>query len=260
MQRVADRAPVYVIDNRFVRSRCGTDAESALPRHFQVTQKAFGDMIADALCDPCNHGARTVRNPRFRASANDKNDMTLNRRGFMQVGALGLAVGSTLAACAERMSAAHASQGVSLAPVLDSTLLAIADAIGDALVPGVSAAGFASYLDAQLACPPEQSLLIARYLGVEPPYRDFYLPALHAVDSWARTRYGSTVLRLDADACERLVQDLADGTPEPWHAAPAPFVYFVLRSDAVDVAYGTRAGFACLGMPYMAHIEPERDW
>lgn len=186
--------------------------------------------------------------------------MTLNRRSFVQASALGVAAGSTLVACAGRIATTHASRAASHNPVLDVALLAVADAIGDALVPGVAAAGFASYLDTQLACPPEQSLLIARYLGIEPPYRDFYVPALQAVDAWARARYGDTVSRLDAGAREHLVQDLADGNPAPWHGAPAAFVHFVLRSDAVDVGYGTRAGFARLGIPYMAHIEPEHDW
>ncbi|HMV71593.1 MAG TPA: gluconate 2-dehydrogenase subunit 3 family protein [Pseudomonadales bacterium] len=186
--------------------------------------------------------------------------MTLNRRSFVQASALGVAAGGTLVAYAGRVAATHDGQAASHNPVLDAALLAVADAIGDALVPGVAAAGFASYLDSQLACPPEQSLLIARYLGIEPPYRNFYIPALQAVDAWARTRYGNTVSRLDAGAREHLAQDLADGNPAPWHGAPAAFVHFVLRADAVDVGYGTRAGFARLGIPYMAHIEPERDW
>lgn len=51
----------------------------------------------------------------------------------------------------------------------------------------------------------------------------------------------------------------AGGLPG-WSGPPAPLVYFVLRSDALDVVYGTEAGFALLDVPYMPHIPPERRW
>jgi hypothetical protein len=38
------------------------------------------------------------------------------------------------------------------------------------------------------------------------------------------------------------------------------FVYFLLRSDAVDVVYGTVEGYAALGIPYMPHIAPTKRW
>ena len=41
-----------------------------------------------------------------------------------------------------------------------------------------------------------------------------------------------------------------------WQGPPGPFVYAVLRSDAVDVVYSTMEGYEALGVPYMAHIAP----
>ena len=41
---------------------------------------------------------------------------------------------------------------------------------------------------------------------------------------------------------------------------PASYVMFLLRADALDVVYGTQAGFAQLGIPYSAHILPEANW
>ena len=38
-----------------------------------------------------------------------------------------------------------------------------------------------------------------------------------------------------------------------------PFVYLLLRSDAVDVVYGTMDGYAALGIPYMPHIAPTQE-
>jgi hypothetical protein len=51
-------------------------------------------------------------------------------------------------------------------------------------------------------------------------------------------------------------QDKIDG----WQGPRAPFVYFLLRTDAVDVVYGTMDGYAKLGVPYMPHIAPTRSW
>lgn len=41
----------------------------------------------------------------------------------------------------------------------------------------------------------------------------------------------------------------------------AHFVYFLLRTDTVDVVYGTMDGYAQLGVgQYQAHIPPTRSW
>jgi hypothetical protein len=189
--------------------------------------------------------------------------MRLSRRGFVRASAAGVAAGSVLLAGAGRAARPPSPAAASLpsaTPVLAPELRAVAAALGDALVPGAAAAGFASYLEAQLSCPPEESLLMLRYLGIAPPYRDFYLPALGAVQSWSIARHGTGFEQLDAAQRERVLQEMASGAPAPWNAAPAPFVYFVLRADAIDVGYGTRAGFERLGIPHMAHILPETDW
>ena len=45
-----------------------------------------------------------------------------------------------------------------------------------------------------------------------------------------------------------------------WQGPQGSLVYFVLRSDAVDVVYGTMEGYAQLGVPYQPHIAPEKRW
>ena len=45
-----------------------------------------------------------------------------------------------------------------------------------------------------------------------------------------------------------------------WQGPSGSFVYLVLRSDAVDVVYGTMEGYEALGIPYMPHIAPEKRW
>jgi hypothetical protein len=52
--------------------------------------------------------------------------------------------------------------------VLNREQAAAIEALGDTLLPGASAAALAHFLDAQLAKPPEQSLLTLRYMDVAP--------------------------------------------------------------------------------------------
>jgi len=53
---------------------------------------------------------------------------------------------------------------------------------------------------------------------------------------------------------------MRQGKLQGWQGPPQGFVYFVLRSDAVDVVYGTVEGYEALGVPYQAHIMPLKRW
>lgn len=179
----------------------------------------------------------------------------LNRREFLQAASLSALAAGWLAGCSTPTTGPAATP-----VVLDDAQRAILDVLGEALAPGAAAAGFSAYLEAQLAAPPEEALLMLRYLGVPPPYSAFYLPALAAVDRWSQSTHGVPASALRAEQAAAVVAELGANKPGEWGAPPAAFFYFVLRADAVDVAYGTRAGFERLGIPYMAHIEPARDW
>lgn len=185
----------------------------------------------------------------------------MDRREFILLGAAGVGLATGLAGCGREPAATTvAVTPPAIRPVLDASARAALDALGDALAPGAAAAGFSGYLEKQLAAPAEQAMLMLRYLGVPAPFADFYLPALAAAQAWSTQTFGKAIEALDAAQLSTLVGDIASGKPSVWAAAPAPFFYFVLRADAVDVAYGTKAGFERLGVPYMAHIEPAGDW
>ncbi|GGI71475.1 hypothetical protein GCM10007973_05550 [Polymorphobacter multimanifer] len=134
-------------------------------------------------------------------------------------------------------------------------------AFGEALVSGAAALGLAHYVDDQLAKRQAENLLMIRYLDVPPPWDGFYSGALAAVDGLARIRHDVDFAALDAGQAAALVGEIAAG-PDPagWAGPPAGLAYFVIRADAIDVVYGTEAGFARLGVPYMAHIPPESHW
>lgn len=111
------------------------------------------------------------------------------------------------------------------------------DGLGNELVPGARAAGLSRFIDRYVTVAPANSLLMVRYLDVAPPYGDFYREGLRRVESYA-------------DAGEA-VRKLAEADP---------LFHFVLRSDAIDVTYGTMSGFAELGVPYLPHIAPRVPW
>jgi len=73
-------------------------------------------------------------------------------------------------------------------------------------------------------------------------------------------RGGKGFAALSADERYAFIDQLRQNKIEGWQGPPPGQVYFVLRSDAVDVVYGTMEGYASLGIPYMPHIAPTKRW
>lgn len=189
--------------------------------------------------------------------------MIQNRRSFLQETGLGLLTfslaGTTLLLTPRQARARGADFHI-----LRVNEVAILDALGDVLVPGAAEAGIAHFIDQQLGAEPNDCLLLARYLNVEPPYADFYRAGLQAVDKLSRRSLDKPFHELDEEAAVDVVRSFATSNPRGWpqgrEAPPAPLVYLLLRSDAVDVVYGTLEGFAKMNIPYMPHILPPRNW
>jgi hypothetical protein len=134
------------------------------------------------------------------------------------------------------------------------------DALGDVMLPGAAAAGISHYVDQQLRLPAVGQVLMIRYLGLSAPFTSFYTSGLDALDEWAHARLQRRYAELPVEVSEEIIGALAQGSPMPWSGPPPSLFYFVVRNDAVDVVYGTKAGFATLAVPYMAHISPPTAW
>ncbi len=134
------------------------------------------------------------------------------------------------------------------------------EALAEALVPGAQAAGISHFIDSQLSNDAEKSLLMIRYLGVPAPHEAFYRSGLKSASQLAQSRYQKSLAELAASEVSDIIDDMAQAKVDDWQGPPSNFFFFVIRSDAADVVYGTAAGFERLEIPYMPHIQPEYPW
>ncbi len=182
----------------------------------------------------------------------------IERRAFLQgaaPGALAFTVGGAEVLLTPRAARA---QGVPLR-TLKAEQAATLEALGETLVPGAREAGISHFVDQQLSIPAEEALLEARILNVRPPYANFYRAALGAVDRASQAlNNGRGFAQLNEAEQRAFVSDMRQNKVTGWQGPAGGFVYLLLRSDAVDVVYGTVEGYAGLGIPYMPHIAPTK--
>jgi hypothetical protein len=184
---------------------------------------------------------------------------TIERRAFMKgatLGALAFTVGGSTVMLTARQARAR---NVPFR-LLKEAEADIIEAIGDTLVQGARAAGVAHFIDQQVSVPPEEALLQARILNVRPPFVNFYRAAVTAIDSGSQRLLGYKFTEAPPDQQIEFVHNMRQNKIDGWQGPPAAFVYTILRSDAVDVVYGTMEGYEMLGIPYQAHIVPDRRW
>jgi len=182
-----------------------------------------------------------------------------SRRAFIRNSGIGLLT-FCVAGCEVELTPEEARQQEIPFQVLNPDEVRTLEALGESLLPGSAAAGLAHFIDHQLNAVPQEQLLMIKYLGVSPPFAPFYSGGLAALDATAGAHHGSRFSALNEKRRNQLVGQMAQANPDGWQGPPAPFFYFVLRNDAIDVVYGTKEGVEGLGMPYMAHIEPPSRW
>ncbi len=184
----------------------------------------------------------------------------IERRALLKGAAIGALAFSVDGADVLLTARAARAQSVPLR-TLSAAQAETLDALGETLVPGARQAGISHFVDQQLSIPAEEALLEARILNVRPPYANFYRAALGAVNGASERLHGGRAFaRLGEPEQRGLIDNMRQNKVEGWQGPPGPFVYLLLRSDAVDVVYGTMDGYAGLGIPYMAHIAPSKRW
>lgn len=191
-----------------------------------------------------------------------KRKATFSRRAALKASAGGL-ITVTIAGCSEEVTPREAKERGAELQTLSAAEAAILEALGETLVPGAADAGIVPYVDAGLSATVEKCLLMIRYLDVPGPFAPFYQRGLMALQSYSLAQTGKSFEDLTADARADIVRTISGSQPGGWSetgAPPAPFFYFALRGDAIDVTWGTMAGFDTFDQPYMAHIEPVTPW
>ena len=183
----------------------------------------------------------------------------IQRRAFMKgaaIGALAFSVGGTEVLLTPRQAQAQNVALRTLSPEQAATLAAM----GEALVPGAKDAGVVNFVDQQLSIPAEQALLEARIMNVRPPYANFYRSALGAIEGASLAKFSKAFTALTASEQHDFIDLMRQNKLDSWKGPGSPFVYFLMRTDAVDVVYGTMEGYAHLGVPYQPHIAPTQSW
>lgn len=183
----------------------------------------------------------------------------IQRRALVQ-GAVLAALSFTIDGAEVVLSPCQARAQGALMHVLKPDEVETLEAMGDALLPGASKAGLANFIDNQLSVPPGDCLLMARIANVRPPFVSFYRAALGAVERSCQTLHGKRFPQLSPTEQHDFVDAMRQNKIDGWQGPPGPFVYFLIRHDAVDVTFGTVEGIESLGIPYMPHISPEKRW
>jgi hypothetical protein len=184
---------------------------------------------------------------------------TMERRVFLKAAGMGM-LAFTVGGASVLMTPGQArAQNVPFR-LLKAREAETIEAMGEALVPGAQRAGVAHFVDQQVSVTPGEALLEARQLNVKPPFINFYRAAIGAVDKAAEARSGRRFAALAAAEQHDFVDAMRQNKIDGWQGPAGGFVYLVMRSDAVDVVYGTMEGYEALGVPYMPHIAPDRRW
>ena len=131
--------------------------------------------------------------------------------------------------------------------------------LAEAMVPGAAEQGVVQFVDHQLNADPNEALLVAKYFGVALPYMNFYYKGLEIAVSMAQKATGKSLGDMSAAETLELIKSMSiPGTVVD--GFPIFLFCMCLRSDAVDVVYGTPDGFKKLNIPYMQHILPPEGW
>lgn len=188
--------------------------------------------------------------------------MAINRRDFVWqgLGSVSLALAFEIGGGVSLLTPQQArAQSVPLRSLTAAEATGL-ERLADAILPGASAAGFSHFIDHQLGVDPNDCLLIAKYFQVPPPYSNFYRAGVMECEELSRRSSSQGLRDLTDEALRNLIMEISKPGTRTAAGFELSLFYMCLRSDALDVVYGTPAGFEKLNVPYMAHIMPPEGW
>lgn len=129
----------------------------------------------------------------------------------------------------------------------------------EVLVTGAAKAGVARFVDQNISGSFGDSMVLLRYLS-DAKMSGFYQNGIAGIEQESKHIFAKGFTKLKDAQRQEIVEAAVQSKMQVWSAPNPNFFYFITRSDAVDVTYGTQAGFEQLGIPYLAHIEPPKPW
>jgi len=143
---------------------------------------------------------------------------------------------------------------------LTNTEVATLEVLAEGLVPDSVDAGVSHFIDYNLSLAANDCMLIAKYFQVPTPYLDFYRTGLALCETLGMEKNEGGLKALDSAELHQFLTTMGQTDSSMDSNFNLALFYLCLRSDAVDVVYGVPEGFARLGIPYMAHIDPPENW
>ncbi|NVO58622.1 gluconate 2-dehydrogenase subunit 3 family protein [Rhodobacteraceae bacterium B1Z28] len=143
--------------------------------------------------------------------------------------------------------------------ILSTTEAETLSAWCNVIVTGAGNAGVAQFVDQSLSRAQLASLLLLRYLDAS-DMTGFYRNGIAGIEKESAHRFAQPFVQLTKSQQTEMIADAVASKMQVWSDPDPNFFYFISRSDAVDVVYGTEAGFVDLGIPYLAHITPPQPW
>ena len=204
------------------------------------------------------HSENAHMNPAPPNTRFDLPSTALARRSVL-IGSGGLIITALIGGCEKQVTPEQAAKLSAQIKSFSKHESATFTKFSDIIVPGSTAAGTVHFVDYQLRQDPNDCLLMLKYFQITPPYVGFYKAGLKALDGFSRANFGKSFVTLTSTQHTQIVKKIIAG-PTNWSGPPAFLFYMFVRSDAVDLVYGTPEGFEKLSVPYMAHIDPPKGW
>ena len=184
----------------------------------------------------------------------------IERRAFVKGATLG-ALAFTVGGSTVMLTARQARAGNVPFRLLKENEAETIESMGETLVPGARTAGIAHFIDQQISVPPERGAAAGAHPQRASRRSPTSIAPRSARSTAAATRPSAASSRMLSPGDKRdfvnlMRQNKADG----WQGPPGRSSMPCCAATPSTSCTATMEGYEALGVPYMAHIAPERRW